>query len=235
MPCVLDQTSIIHQITQSIGYLIQHWKMRTHILTLPLLSGLVSISTAANTESDYLATVTLAPTASGAEAFDLEEKRAECFQACYETYGNYKSCTRGGVFQCWCNESVDWVEREEDCVWDICGPSAYNLYGTVWRRVCETVTASASQTTETGSTSSDENVTSTSAETTRAETTSKAEASQAQATENSTSGSGSTIASSGTAAATTSAESSSAWKMGSSLCVSATFAIGAIYLAGMAF
>jgi hypothetical protein len=97
------------------------------LLTLPLLSGLASVSAAANTESDYLATVTLAPTASGgAEAFELEEKRAECFQACYKTYGNYKSCTREGVAQCWCNDSVDWVEREEDCVWDICGPSAYN-------------------------------------------------------------------------------------------------------------
>lgn len=100
--------------------------MRSHLFTLPLLSGLASISAAANTESGYLATVTLAPTASGAEAFDLEEKRAECFQACYKTYGNYKPCTREGVVQCWCNDSVDWVEREEDCVWDICGPSAYN-------------------------------------------------------------------------------------------------------------
>jgi hypothetical protein len=100
--------------------------MRPHLFTLPLLSALVSISAAANTESGYLATVTLAPTASGAETFDLEEKRAECFQACYKTYGNYNSCTREGVAQCWCNESDDWVEREEDCVWDICGPSAYN-------------------------------------------------------------------------------------------------------------
>ncbi|KAF5665630.1 hypothetical protein FDENT_12539 [Fusarium denticulatum] len=212
--------------------------MRPHFLTLPLLSGLVSISTAANTESDYLATVTLAPTASGAEAFDLEEKRAECFQACYETYGNYKSCTRGGVFECWCNDSDDWVEREEDCVWDICGPSAYNLYGTVLRRVCETVTASARQATETVSTSSDEKVTSTSAETTSrsaAETTSKAEASQAEATETSTSGSGSTTASSETAAATTSAEPNSAWKGGSSLGVSAAIGLGAVYLARVAF
>ncbi|KAG5800908.1 hypothetical protein H9Q69_000035 [Fusarium xylarioides] len=211
--------------------------MRPHLFALPLLSGLVSISAAANTESDYLATVTLAPTASGAEAFDLEEKRAECFQACYETYGNYKSCTRGGVFQCWCNESVDWVEREEDCVWDICGPSAYNLYGTVWRRVCETVTASASQATENGSASSGERVTPTSAETTSrsaAETTSKAEASQAQATETSTSGSDSTTASSETAAATTSAEPNGASKMGSPLDVSAALAIGAVYLARMA-
>lgn len=100
--------------------------MRSHLFTLPLLSGLASISAAANTESGYLATVTLAATASGAAAFDLEEKRAECFQACYKTYGNYKSCTREGVVQCWCNDSVDWFEREEDCVWDICGPSAYN-------------------------------------------------------------------------------------------------------------
>ncbi|KAF5596560.1 hypothetical protein FPCIR_3966 [Fusarium pseudocircinatum] len=212
--------------------------MRSHFLTLPLLSGLVSISAAANTESNYLATVTLAPTASGAEAFDLEEKRAECFQACYETYGNYKSCTRGGVFECWCNESVDWVEREEDCVWDICGPSAYNLYGTVWRRVCETVTASASQATETGSTSSDDKVTSTSAKTTSrsaAETTNKAEASQAEATETSTSGSGSTTATSETAAATASAEPNSARKVGSSLGVSAAIGLAAVYLAMMAF
>jgi hypothetical protein len=94
---------------------------------LPItLSFLLRLTTAANTESGYLATVTLAPTASGAEAFDLEEKRAECFQACYKTYGNYTSCTRGSVLKCWCNESVDWVEREEDCVWTICGPSAYN-------------------------------------------------------------------------------------------------------------
>ncbi|KAG4252864.1 hypothetical protein FPRO03_08313 [Fusarium proliferatum] len=212
--------------------------MRSHLFTLPLLSSLASISAAANTESGYLATVTLAPTASGAEAFDLEEKRAECFQACYKTYGNYKSCTREGVVQCWCNDSVDWVEREEDCVWDICGPSAYNLYGDVLSRVCETVTASASQATETGSTSPDEKVTSTSAETTSrstAEITSKAEASQAQTTETSTSGSVPTTATSETSAATTSAEPNSAWKMGSSLGVSAILAIGAVYLAGMAF
>ncbi|KAI1054423.1 hypothetical protein LB506_010627 [Fusarium annulatum] len=212
--------------------------MRSHLFTLPLLSSLASISAAANTESGYLATLTLAPTASGAEAFDLEEKRAECFQACYKTYGNYKSCTREVVVQCWCNDSVDWVEREEDCVWDICGPSAYNLYGDVLSRVCETVTASASQATKTGSTSSDEKVTSTSAETTSrstAEITSKAEASQAQTTETSTSGSVPTTATSETSAATTSAEPNSAWKMGSSLGVSAILAIGAVYLAGMAF
>ncbi|EMT60844.1 hypothetical protein FOC4_g10012129 [Fusarium odoratissimum] len=201
--------------------------MRPHLFTLPLLSGLVSIS-AANTESGYLATVTLAPTASGVEAFDLGEKRAECFQACYKTYGNYNSCTREGVAQCWCNESDDWVEREEDCVWDICGPSAYNLYATVLRRVCETVTASARQTIETGSTVE---TTSKSA----AETTSKAEASQAQATETSTSGSDSTTASSETAAATTSAEPNSACKRGSPLGVPLVLTIGAVYLAGMAF
>ncbi|KAF4442614.1 hypothetical protein FACUT_1926 [Fusarium acutatum] len=212
--------------------------MRPHFLTLPLLSGLVSISAAANTESDYLATVTLAPTASEAEAFDLEEKRAECFQACYKTYGNYKSCTRDGVVQCWCNESDDWVEREEDCVSDTCGPSAYNLYATVLRTVCETVMVSASQATETGSTSSGEKVTSTSAEITSrnvAETISKAEASQTQATGTSNSANDSTTVTGETAAATTSAEPNSAWKMGSSLGVSVTLAIVAVYLARIAF
>ncbi|KAG7415911.1 hypothetical protein Forpe1208_v006774 [Fusarium oxysporum f. sp. rapae] len=214
--------------------------MRPYLLILPLLSGLVSISAAVNTESGYLATVTLAPTASGAEAFDLEEKRAECFQACYKTYGNYKSCSRGGVVQCWCNESDDWVEREEDCVWDICGPSAYNLYATVLRRVCETVTASASQTIDNRSTSSDKTTTSTLAKITsiaEAETTSRAETettTQAQATETSTSGNDSTTTVI-EAAEATSPKPNSAWKMGSSLGVSATLAIGAVYLARMAF
>jgi hypothetical protein len=102
--------------------------MRSCIVISSLFAGAASLSTASQTESGYLATVSLAHTATGAAALDLEDRRAECFQACYETYGNYKSCTRGEdkLVECWCNDSVDWVEREEDCVWDICGVSAYN-------------------------------------------------------------------------------------------------------------
>lgn len=102
--------------------------MRSHLLISSFIASAVSLSTASQTENGYLATVSLAPTATGAAALNLEDKRAECFQACYETYGNYKSCTRGKdkVAECWCNDSVDWVEREEDCVWSICGVSAYN-------------------------------------------------------------------------------------------------------------
>ncbi|KAH7238142.1 hypothetical protein BKA59DRAFT_236900 [Fusarium tricinctum] len=125
--------------------------MRSHIVISSLFASAASLSTASRTESGYLATVSLAPTATGAAALDLEDKRAECFQACYETYGNYKSCTRRGedkLAECWCNDSVDWVEREEDCVWDICGVSAYNLYGDVLKRVCQTVTASSSTSSE---------------------------------------------------------------------------------------
>ncbi|RGP58723.1 hypothetical protein FSPOR_11825 [Fusarium sporotrichioides] len=198
--------------------------MRTHLPFALSFLGLTSLSAATNTESGYLATVTLAPTASGAAAFDLEEKRAECFQACYKTYGNFKSCNRGGVVQCWCNASVDWVEKEEDCVWDICGPSAYNEYATVWSRACETVTASASQAVETESISSDEN-TSTSTLTTKQvsdETTSTPEG-----TETLTSDGGSTTTSSEVAAAT-SAEPNSGWKMASS--VSVIFAIGTLHI-----
>ncbi|KAI1042821.1 hypothetical protein LB505_001175 [Fusarium chuoi] len=87
-------------------------------------------------------------------------------------------------------------------------------------------------------TSSADKVTSTSAETTSrstAETTSKAKPSQAQETETATSGSVSITATSETAATTTSAEPNSAWKMGSSLGISATLAIGAVYLARVAF
>lgn len=102
--------------------------MKSHIVFSSLSAGAAGLSTPSQTESGYLATVSLAPTATGAAALDLEDKRAECFQACYETYGNYKSCTRGEdkLAECWCNDSVDWVEREEDCVWTICGVSAYN-------------------------------------------------------------------------------------------------------------
>ncbi|KAF9765092.1 hypothetical protein IL306_002680 [Fusarium sp. DS 682] len=208
--------------------------------------GCASLITAANTESGYLATVTLAPTASGAEAFDLGEKRAECFQACYKTYGNYKSCTRGSIVQCWCNESDDWVEREEDCVWDICGPSAYNgkftsygkgdemvdvllVYADVLRRICETVTASASQAVETGSSSSDEKITSSSAEITSrtyVETTS-----QAQATEITTSQNDTMTTTSEPAGAATTAKLNSGPEIGSSLGVPVVLVVGAVYLA----
>ncbi|CEI69185.1 hypothetical protein FVEN_g4059 [Fusarium venenatum] len=196
------------------------------------LLGLTSLSAAADTESDYLATVTLAPTASGAAAFDLEEKRAECFQACYKTYGNFKSCNKGSVGQCWCNESVDWVEREEDCVWDICGPSAYNVYATVLRRVCETVTASTSEAVEAGLMSSDEEITLTSTSTTgqaSAETNNPP-----KTTETSTSDSGSTTTGS-VAAATTSAEPNGGRNVSSSVSILYVFAVSGLHIAIMAF
>ncbi|KAL6913580.1 hypothetical protein FSHL1_011255 [Fusarium sambucinum] len=206
--------------------------MRSHIPFALSFLGLASLSAAADTESDYLATVTLAPTASGAAAFDLEEKRAECFQACYKTYGNFKSCNKGSVGQCWCNESDDWVEREEDCVWDICGPSAYNVYATVLRRVCETVTASTSEAVETGSTSSDEETTLTSTSTTRqasAETTNPP-----KTTETSTSNSGSTTTGS-EAAAATSAEPNGSRNVVSSVSILYVLAIGGLHIGIMAF
>lgn len=184
--------------------------MKSHVPVALYFLGLTSLCATANTESGYLATITLAPTASGAAAFDLEEKRAECFQSCYKTYGNFNSCSKGGLEKCWCNESVDWVEREEDCVWSICGPSAYNEYATVLSRVCETVTASDNQTVETGSTSSDEKITSTSTSTTgqaSAETTSAPETTEPLASD-----SGSRTTSS-EAAAATSAEPNGGLKM----------------------
>ncbi|WXC65917.1 hypothetical protein SNK03_011696 [Fusarium graminearum] len=183
--------------------------MKSHVPIALSLLGLTSLCAAANTESGYLATITLAPTASGAAAFNLEGKRAECFQSCYKTYGNFNSCSKGGLEKCWCNESVDWVEREEDCVWSICGPSAYNEYATVLSRVCETVTASDNQAVETGST-----ITSTSTSTTgqaSAETTSAPETTEPLASD-----SGSRTTSS-EAATATSAEPNEGLKMTSSV------------------
>ena len=94
-----------------------------------LLSCFVCLSSAATqTDSVSLVTISTEASATGAAALDLEDERAKCFQSCYQKYGNFKSCTRGKdkVVECWCNDSVDWVEREEDCVWDVCGVSAYN-------------------------------------------------------------------------------------------------------------
>ncbi|PTD03737.1 hypothetical protein FCULG_00001115 [Fusarium culmorum] len=208
--------------------------MKSHVPIALSLLGLTSLcAAAANTESGYLATITLAPTASGAAAFDLEEKRAECFQSCYKTYGNFNSCSTGGLEKCWCNESVDWVEREEDCVWSICGPSAYNEYATVLSRVCETVTASNNQADETGLTvtwSSDEKITSTSTSTTgeaSAETTSAPETTEPLASD-----SGSRTTSS-EAAAATSAEPNGGLKMTSS--VGVVCAISMLQLVVFAF
>ncbi|EKJ73701.1 hypothetical protein FPSE_06319 [Fusarium pseudograminearum CS3096] len=204
--------------------------MKSHVPVALSFLGFTSLCAAANTESGYLATITLAPTASGAAAFDLEEKRAECFQSCYKTYGNFNSCSRGGLEMCWCNASVDWVEREEDCVWSICGPSAYNEYATVLSRVCETVTASDNQAVETGSTSSDQKTTSATTSTTgqtSAETTSAPETPEPLASDSGT------RTTSGEAAAATSAEPNGGLKMTSS--VGVVFAISALQLVILAF
>ncbi|KAM0553305.1 hypothetical protein ACHAPJ_007318 [Fusarium lateritium] len=193
-----------------------------------LLSGFVRLSAAATqTDSVSLATISTEASATGAAALDLEDERAKCFQSCYQKYGNFKSCTRGKdkVVECWCNDSVDWVEREEDCVWDVCGVSAYNEYGNVLRRVCETVTASSHVAAETGSTTSDVQ----SSEIT-ADTTSTAD--QADTTQTSTPGATSTE--SEEAAATTSGESNKGSEMGWRSGVTAAVLVGAIYFAGMA-
>ncbi|KAF0635685.1 hypothetical protein FPSE5266_06319 [Fusarium pseudograminearum] len=199
--------------------------MKSHVPVALSFLGLTNLCAAANTESGYLATITLAPTASGAAAFDLEEKRAECFQSCYKTYGNFNSCSRGGLEKCWCNASVDWVEREEDCVWSICGPSAYNEYATVLSRVCETVTASDNQAIQTESTSTDEKTTSTTGQ-------ASAGTSPPETTETSASDSGSGTTSI-EASAATSAEPNGVWKMTSS--VGVVFAISALQLVILAF
>lgn len=83
------------------------------LLTLAVLSAAQEATTATATASTSV--------------FDLEDERATCFQDCYRRYGNLAGCPYGEdmFLACWCAEK-DWVDREEDCVWDVCGVDAYN-------------------------------------------------------------------------------------------------------------
>ncbi|RSL49421.1 hypothetical protein CEP54_012445 [Fusarium duplospermum] len=115
--------------------------------SLLLLSGLAS-SFAQDAASLTSASSTASTTGISPE---LEKDRAECFQDCYRNYGSFPSCPLGKdkFFECWCAED-DWVEKEEDCVWDVCGVDAYNSYGDIQRSLCakvETASGKATQTT----------------------------------------------------------------------------------------
>jgi hypothetical protein len=60
-------------------------------------------------------------------SLDLEDERATCFKDCYRKHGALASCPYAATSfdACWCIDD-DWTEREEDCVWEICGVDAYN-------------------------------------------------------------------------------------------------------------
>ncbi|RSL87383.1 hypothetical protein CEP52_015531 [Fusarium oligoseptatum] len=126
------------------------------LTSLLLLFGLASSSAQDTTKvSSDAASLT---SASGAAATagtspELEKDRAECFQNCYRKYGSFPSCPLGKdkFFECWCGED-DWVEKEEDCVWNVCGVDAYNNYGDVQRSLCATVETTTSPPTEEQST-----------------------------------------------------------------------------------
>ncbi|RTE83881.1 hypothetical protein BHE90_001508 [Fusarium euwallaceae] len=119
--------------------------------SLLLLSGLASSfaqdTTRASPDAASLTSASGAAATTGTSP-ELEKDRAECFQACYRKYGSFPNCALGKdkFFECWCSED-DWVEKEEDCVWDVCGVDAYNSYGDVQRSLCATVeTASGKET-----------------------------------------------------------------------------------------
>ncbi|KAJ4269849.1 hypothetical protein NW762_001518 [Fusarium torreyae] len=192
--------------------------MRSFPVVSSFLVCLVGFSAAATqVDSASLVTISTGASATGAAALDLEDERAKCFQSCYQKYGNFKSCTRGKdkVLECWCNDSVDWVEREEDCVWDVCGVSAYNEYGNVLRRVCETVTASSDAAAETGSTTADDSSTTVPVDTTQ---TSMPDATSTESEET---------------AATTSDGSNNGSEMGWRSGVTAAILVGTIYIVRM--
>lgn len=103
-------------------------------VSLFLLSGLASsLAQDATKASPDTATLTSASGAAHTSGIspEIEKDRAECFQDCYRKYGSFPNCPLGKdkFFECWCGEN-DWVEREEDCVWDVCGVDAYN---SMWR------------------------------------------------------------------------------------------------------
>jgi hypothetical protein len=96
------------------------------LLLLGLASSLAQDSTKASPDTASLTSASGAARTSVISS-ELEKDRAECFQDCYRKYGSFPNCPLGKdkFFECWCDED-DWVEREEDCVWDVCGVDAYN-------------------------------------------------------------------------------------------------------------
>ncbi|KAI8689588.1 hypothetical protein LRP88_14121 [Fusarium phalaenopsidis] len=129
-------------------------------VSLLLLSGLASSlaqdSTKASPDTASLTSTSDAASTSGISR-EVEKERAECFQDCYRKYGSFLNCPLGKdkFFECWCNED-DWVEREEDCVWDVCGVDAYNGYGGIQRNLCAKVEAPSSKVTKTATSTSTE-------------------------------------------------------------------------------
>ncbi|RSL74390.1 hypothetical protein CEP53_000284 [Fusarium sp. AF-6] len=136
--------------------------------SLLLLSGLASSFAQDTTRaSPDAASLTSASGATSTTKIssELEKNWAECFQNCYRKYGSFPSCSLGKdkFFECWCGED-DWVEKEEYCVWDVCGVDAYNSYGDVQRSLCTKVeTASSKVTDTTASTTTEEQFTQTTA------------------------------------------------------------------------
>ncbi|UPK91904.1 hypothetical protein LCI18_002839 [Fusarium solani-melongenae] len=118
-------------------------------LSLLLLSGLAPSlahdSTNASPDTASLTSASGTASTSGI-SHEVEKERAECFQDCYRKYGSFPNCPlgKGKFFECWCDED-DWVEREEDCVWDVCGVDAYNSYGDIQRSLCAKVEAPSSK------------------------------------------------------------------------------------------
>ncbi|KAM0429247.1 hypothetical protein ACHAPT_006461 [Fusarium lateritium] len=105
-------------------------------------ASLLLLSELASSLAQDMASLTSASVAAATTGISpqLENERAECFQDCYRKYGSFPSCPLGKdkFLECWCGED-DWKEKEEDCVWDVCGVDAYNSYGDVQRSLCAKV------------------------------------------------------------------------------------------------
>ncbi|KAL2691377.1 hypothetical protein Neosp_001762 [[Neocosmospora] mangrovei] len=135
-----------------------------------LASSLAQDTTQPSPDGASLTSASSAAATSGISP-EIEKSRAECFQDCYRKYGSFPNCSLGKdkFFECWCGEN-DWVEREEDCVWDVCGVDAYNSYGDVQRSLCAKVETSSDKATKTTtSTSTEEQSTEATSETASSE------------------------------------------------------------------
>ncbi|WAO84940.1 CFEM domain-containing protein [Fusarium falciforme] len=173
-------------------------------VSLLLLSGLASSLAQDSTKaSPDTASLTLASgTAStSGTSHEVEKEHARCFQDCYRKYGSFPNCSLGKdkFFECWCDED-DWVEREEDCVWDVCGVDAYNSYGDIQRSLCAKVEAPSSKVTKTATSTSTE--ARTSQTTAHSESTSSASAQTGATTSETSTTSDSSSASSASSAVT---------------------------------
>ncbi|EEU40658.1 uncharacterized protein NECHADRAFT_76022 [Fusarium vanettenii 77-13-4] len=134
------------------------------LFLLGLASSLAQDTTQPSPDTVSLTSASGAASTTGISP-EIEKNRAECFQDCYRKYGSFPSCSLGKdkFFECWCGED-DWVEREEDCVWDVCGVDAYNSYGDIQRSLCAKVETPSGKASKTATlTSTEEQPTQTSA------------------------------------------------------------------------